>query len=54
MQAFLLDLDISRTRLLSDTNAEGIVLRDPPLDVYDSLHAVTEIEARRDDVGRLR
>ena len=28
------------------------LLAEPPLDVYDSLHAVTEIEAGCHDIGR--
>ena len=52
MQAFLLDLNHSFTRRYSETAAEAYFLPEPRLDVYDSLDAVTEIEARRHDIGR--
>ena len=54
MQAFLLDLDNSHTAFHSETDAGAIVLPEQPIDFYDSLDAVTETEAERDDVRRSR
>ena len=47
MQAFLLDLDHSFTRLHSETDAEAFFLPELRLDVYDSLHAVRVAGAKR-------
>ena len=52
MQPLLLDLHNSLTTLHSKTDAGAIFLPEQPLDVYDSLHAVTGTEAERDDVER--
>ena len=47
MQAFLLDLDHSFTRLHSETDAEAFFLPEPPFDIDDSLHAVRVTGAER-------
>ena len=52
MQPLLLGLNYFSIRLHSETDAEAFFLPEAPLDLYDSLHAVTEIEARRHDIGR--
>ena len=54
MQAFLLAPDNSHPTFHSETDAGAIVLPEQPIDFYDSLDAVTETEAERDDVRRSR